>query len=61
MEISEPMPAPIAKAHGQFRFQCIIKSTSSRLVADTSSKEIANLHHSEGITGSLDFAPYSFL
>ncbi|MDO4955239.1 MAG: primosomal protein N' [Akkermansia sp.] len=61
VEITEPMPAPIAKAHGQFRFQCIIKSASSRLVADTCSKEIANLHHGEEITVSLDIDAYSFL
>ncbi len=55
------MPAPIPKMHGQFRFQCTIKSHASRIVADICSREIANLHHGEEITVSLDIDAYSFL
>ena len=61
VEITEPMPAPIPKAHGQFRFQCTIKSQAPRVVADVCSKEIANLHHGEEITVSLDIDAYSFM
>ena len=61
VEITEPMPAPIAKAYGQFRFQCVIKSVSSRLVADTCAREITNLRHGEEITISLDIDAYSFM
>lgn len=39
VEITEPMPAPIPKMHGQFRFQCTIKSQASRIVADICSRK----------------------
>lgn len=61
VEITEPMPAPIAKAHGQFRFQCTIKSPSARTVADICSREIARMNFGEEITVALDIDAYSFM
>lgn len=59
--ISDPLPAPIAKAYGQFRYQCTLKSTSARTVADIVSQEIKNLNAGEDITVTLDIDAYSFM
>lgn len=61
VEITEPAPAPIAKAHGQFRFQCTINALSARTVADIVSREIAGLNAGENITITLDIDAYSFM
>ena len=61
VELSEPLPAPIAKAYGQYRYQCTIKSPQARLVADTVSREIARLNPGEDIIISLDIDAYSFM
>lgn len=61
VEISDPLPAPIAKAYGQFRFQCTLKGPSARAIADLCSREIARLHHGEDIIISLDIDAYSFM
>lgn len=59
--ISDPMPSPIAKAYGQFRYQCTIKSKSARIVADIVSKEIKNLNSGEDVIFTLDIDAYSFM
>lgn len=61
VSISAPMPAPIAKAYGQFRYQCTIKSRSARLIADIVSKEIKELNTGEDIIFTLDIDAYSFM
>lgn len=61
VSISDPMPAPLAKAYGQFRYQCTLRSSSARLVADICSREIAALGAGEAITITLDIDAYSFL
>ncbi len=61
VEITEPMPAAIAKAYGQFRFQCTLKADSARLIADICSREIAKLAVGEEIRISLDIDAYSFM
>lgn len=32
IELGEPMPSPLTKAHGQFRYQMMLKSSSARLL-----------------------------
>ena len=59
--ISEPIPAPIAKAYGQFRFQCTLKSTSARLIADSVAPVIKDMKAGEDITITLDIDAYSFM
>lgn len=59
--VSDPMPSPIAKAYGQFRYQCTIKSKSARMVADIVSKEIRNLNSGEDVIFTLDIDAYSFM
>ena len=59
--MTEPAPAPIAKAHGQFRYQCTLNALSARTVADIVSREIAALNAGEDITITLDIDAYSFM
>ena len=59
--ISDPLPAPIAKAYGQFRYQCTLKSRSARQVADIVSKEIRELNSGEDVIFTLDIDAYSFM
>ncbi len=61
VEISDPMPAPLAKAYGQFRFQCTLKAPGARVMADICSREIALLDPGEDIVVSLDIDAYSFM
>lgn len=59
--VSEPAPAPIPKAYGQFRYQCTLKSRSARLIADCVSAQIAALRNSDDIVVTLDVDAYSFM
>lgn len=61
VEISEPMPAPIAKAHGQFRFQCTLKAPQARVIADVVSREVALLNPGEEIVITLDIDAQNFM
>lgn len=61
VKLSTPVPAPIAKAYGQFRFQCTLCSQRVRLMADLVSKEIADLQAGEDVFISLDIDAYSFM
>ena len=60
-EISDPLPAPLPKAHGQFRYQCTLKAPQARLLADICSQAMAEMQTGEDITLSLDIDAYSFL
>lgn len=59
--ISDPLPAPLAKAYGQFRYQCTLKAPSARILADVCAREIAAMKCGEGVTLTLDVDAYSFL
>ena len=61
VEISDPMPAPIAKAYGQFRFQCVLKAPRARTISDIVSAEIKRLAPGEDITVTLDVDAYNFM
>lgn len=61
VQISDPLPAPLAKAYGQFRYQCTLKAPTSRIIADTCSREIAGMNCGEGVVISLDIDAYSFM
>lgn len=61
VQISDPLPAPIPRAHGQFRYQCTLKSPGARVVADIVSSEIAAMQFGEDITATLDIDAYSFM
>lgn len=61
VEISEPAPAPLAKAYGQFRFQFTLLAPGARIIADTVSAELAASPLGEGVIASLDIDAYSFM
>lgn len=61
VQISTPLPAPIPKAHGQFRYQCTLKSPGARIVADIVSSEIAAMQFGDEIIATLDIDAYSFM
>lgn len=60
-EISDPLPAPLPKAYGQFRYQCTLKAPNARLLADICAREIAAMKAGEEITVSLDIDAYNFM
>ncbi len=59
--ISEPMPAPIAKAYGQFRYQCTLRAPGARVLSETCAREMARMGTGEEITLTLDIDAYSFM
>lgn len=61
VQISDPLPAPLSKAYGQFRFQCTLKSPSARTIADICNREITDMNCGEGVVISLDVDAYSFM
>lgn len=61
VELCDPMPAPIAKAHGQFRFITTLKAARARVISDICAREIAAFNAGEDITVTLDIDAYSFM
>ena len=61
VQISDPLPAPLAKAYGQFRYQCTLKAPGARIMADICSREIREMNCGEGVTISLDVDAYTFM
>ena len=61
ISIADPLPAPIPKAHGQFRFQATLKAPSARTIATTFRQVMSNIPLGEDITAILDIDAYSFM
>ena len=61
VQVSAPLPAPLSKAYGQFRYQCTMKAPGARIIADICQREIAAMNCGEGITLTLDIDAYSFM
>ncbi len=61
MTISDPAPAPMPKAYGQFRHQCTVRATSARKMADFLRKELTSARLGDGVTATLDIDAYSFM
>lgn len=61
VEISQPVPAPLAKAYGQYRFQCTLKAPGARIIASVASQEMEALKAGEGVIMTLDVDAYSFM
>ncbi len=59
--ISEPMPAPIARAYGQFRYQCTLRAPGARVLSEACAREMARIGAGEDITLTLDVDAYSFM
>ncbi len=60
-DITDPMPAPIARAYGQFRYQSTLRAPGARVLADLCSREIARLDAGDDITITLNIDAYSFM
>ncbi len=61
VEISEPLPAPLPKAYGQFRYQCVLKAKRARMISEIVSSEINRLSPGDSVTVTLDIDAYSFM
>lgn len=59
--ISDPLPAPLPKAYGQFRFQCVIKAPRARAISDLVSEQINRLAPGEDVVITLDIDAYNFM
>ena len=60
-EISEPLQAPIVKAYGQYRYQCVLKAPRARIFSQIVAEQIARLSPGEDVTVTLDVDAYSFM
>lgn len=61
MSVTEPMPAPIPKAHGQFRYQITMKAPRARLISKTVRTVLDNLPLGEDVTAVLDIDAHTFM
>lgn len=60
VNLSPPIPSPIAKSYGQYRFQCTLSAPSARPIATVCSREIAAMNFGEDIIATLDIDAYTF-
>lgn len=58
---TEPAPAPIPKAHGQYRFQITLKSSSARTISRVVGQILAGITLGDDVTAVLDIDAMSFL
>lgn len=61
IEVSEASPAPLERAHGQYRFHVILKSMSGAALGKLARKVMAATKLPEGIIMTLDVDPYSMM
>ncbi len=61
VEISEPLPAPIVKAYGQYRYQCVLKAPRARVFSEIVAKQISILSPGEDVIVTLDVDAYNFM
>ena len=61
VEISEAAPAPLERAHGQYRFHVTLKSASGVLLGKLAREMIKVADFPEGIIMTLDMDPYSLM
>lgn len=59
--MTDPLPAPITKAHGQFRFQVTLKGPQARSLSRHVRRTIDSLTLPEDVTAVMDVDPISFL
>ena len=55
------MPAPIHRAHGQFRFQITVKGPSARILSRTLRKLVQEAGLGEDLTAVIDVDAMSFM
>ena len=61
IEVSEAAPAPLERAHGQYRFHVTLKSTSGAALGKLSREVTAAIKLPEGVIMTLDVDPYSMM
>ncbi len=61
VQLSEPMPAPLPKAHSHYRFQCTLMATRARLLTQLATAAIKHLGNPEDVSISYDLDVYSFM
>lgn len=61
IEVSEPLPAPIPKAHGQFRFQITLKAPTARQLSRLLKSTIQEAQLGDDITTVIDIDAMTFL
>jgi primosomal protein N' (replication factor Y) len=59
VQVSAAAPAPLERAHGQYRFQVTLKARSGALLGKLAREVSASLRLPEGIVMTLDVDPYS--
>jgi len=60
VEIGEPMPSPLTKAHGQFRYQLMLKSRSPRRITQHVQQVLARTPSPDDVTVIFDMDAFSF-
>lgn len=59
--MTDPMPAPIPRAHGQFKFQITVKGPSARILSRTLRKLVQEAGLGEDLTAVIDVDAMSFM
>ncbi len=60
-EMSDPLPAPLPKAFGQYRYQCVLKAARARVLSTIVSAEINRLSPGDPVIVTLDIDAYNFM
>ena len=60
VQLSPPIPSPIAKSYGQYRYQCTLCAPGARVIAEIGSREIQAMGFGEDIIATLDIDAYTF-
>lgn len=61
VEVSEAAPAPLERAHGQYRYHITLKSDSGAVLAGVIKAVMSGLKMPEGIVMTVDIDPYSLM
>jgi primosomal protein N' (replication factor Y) len=61
VEVSEAAPAPLERAHGQYRFHVTLKAKSGLVLARVVREVVSVISLPEGIVMTVDVDPYSLL
>ena len=61
VHVSAAAPAPLERAHGQYRFHVTLKSLSGALLGNLAREVSASLRLPEGIVMTMDVDPYSLM
>jgi primosomal protein N' (replication factor Y) len=61
LSVTDPMPAPIPKAYGQFRYQVTLKAARARTIAHAVKSVLVDFQAGNDVTTVLDIDAYSFM